>query len=271
MGSSGDGAAAVGARPVEPGPAPVSGPAAVLDGLPAPLVDVVQVATGHAHRPDPALPRTGGPAGNARLTAWLGLTLLALFLAELVTLVDVGRLVSWHVVIGLLLVPPSLAKTATTGWRMVRYYTGHAAYRAAGPPVLLLRLLGPLVVLGTLAVLATGIAVALVGSPSAYRPFLTVVGQGVSVLTLHQASFIVWAAATGLHVLARLVPARLLVARRPTGGARVAGGPARGLVVALSLAAAAVLAVVLLGHAGSWTHGGPDGGHGDDRPAAQQR
>jgi hypothetical protein len=216
------------------------------------VTDVLEVATGRAHRPDPVLGRTGGPAGNARLTAWLGLTLLALFLAELVTLVDVGRLVSWHIVLGLLLVPPSLAKTATTGWRMVRYYTGHAAYRQAGPPVLLLRLLGPLVVLGTLAVLASGTVVALVGAPSAYRPFVTVVGQGISVLTLHQAGFVVWAAATGLHVLARLVPARLLVAR----GRRLPGRSGRALVVGASLAAAGVLAVVVLGLAGSWTSGG---------------
>ncbi len=265
MGTSSE-SAALGVRPDEPAAAA----AAPAHGLPGPLADVLDVATGAAHRPDPALPRTGGPAGNARLTAWLGLTLLALFLGELVTLVDVGRLVSWHIVIGLLLVPPSLAKTATTGWRMVRYYTGHAAYRQAGPPVLLLRLLGPLVVLGTLGVLATGTVVALVGTPSAYRPFVTVVGQGISALTLHQASFVVWAVATGLHVLARLVPARLLVARGP----RVAGRPARALVITASLAAAAVLAVLVLGLAGSWTHGGADrsggDGPGDERASAQR-
>jgi len=266
MGTSSDSAAALGVRP-EPAPAAAT---PRPGGLPAAIADVLDVATGKAHRPDPTLPRTGGPAGNARLTAWLGLTLLVLFLAELVTLVDVGRLVSWHIIVGLLLVPPSLAKTATTGWRMVRYYTENAAYRQAGPPVLLLRLLGPLVVLGTLAVLGTGTAVALVGAPSAYRPFVTVVGQGISVLTLHQVSFIVWAAATGLHVLARLVPARLLVTRGP----RVAGRPARALVVTTSLAAAGVLAVVVLGLASSWTQGGGDRSGGDgrgDRPAGAER
>lgn len=263
MGASSDTAATVGVRP-DPLPAAAT---PRPGGLPGPLADVLDVAAGKAHRADPALPRTGGPAGNARLTAWLGLTLLALFLAELVTLVDVGRLVTWHIVIGLLLVPPSLAKTATTGWRMIRYYSGQAAYREAGPPVLLLRLLGPLVVLGTLAVLGTGTAVALVGTPSAQQPFVTVVGQGISLLTLHQAGFVVWAAATGLHVLARLVPARLLLARAP----EVAGGGARVLVLTASLAAAAVLAVLVLGLAGSWTHGGgarsDDRGHGDRHSA----
>jgi hypothetical protein len=93
---------------------------------------------------------------------------------------------------------------------------------------------------------------------------VTVVGQGISVLTLHQASFVVWGAATGLHVLARLVPARLLVAQ----GRRVPGGPARALVLSASLTAAAALAVVVLGLAGSWTHGGNhDGEH--DRAGAR--
>src|SRR5436190_22844652 len=81
-------------------------------------------ALGQAHRDDPVLAGTGGPAGNARLTAWTGLLLLALLVAELVTLLDVHNWVSWHVAIGMLLIPPALLKTATTGWRIVRYYTG---------------------------------------------------------------------------------------------------------------------------------------------------
>lgn len=92
--------------------------------LPPPVTDVVQAAAGRTHRADAVLPGTGGPAGNAQLTAWLGLVLLALFLAQLVTLLDVRGLISWHLAIGLLLVPPALVKMATTGWRMARYYTG---------------------------------------------------------------------------------------------------------------------------------------------------
>jgi len=79
------------------------------------VTDVVGTALGRARRSDPVLPRTGGPAGNARLTAWIGLGLLIAFLAELVTLLDVAGLISWHIIIGVLLVPPALAKTATTG------------------------------------------------------------------------------------------------------------------------------------------------------------
>src|SRR4051812_11851259 len=100
--------------------------------------DTVAVALGQGHRDDPVGARTGGPAGNARLTAWLGLLLLVLFLAELVTLLDVRGLVTWHIAIGVLLVPPTLAKTASTGWRVVRYYTHTGPYVQAGPPPLLL-------------------------------------------------------------------------------------------------------------------------------------
>lgn len=46
-------------------------------GLPPVLNDVVTTAIGAAHRDDSVEPRSGGPAGNARLTAWAGLFLLA--------------------------------------------------------------------------------------------------------------------------------------------------------------------------------------------------
>src|SRR5690242_3798644 len=68
-------------------------------------------AIGRTHRDDPVRPGTGGPAGNARLTAWTGVVLLALFVAELVTLLDVRGLIGWHVAVGVLLVPPALVKT----------------------------------------------------------------------------------------------------------------------------------------------------------------
>ncbi len=167
------------------------------------VTDVVGTAVGRARRGDPVLPRTGGPAGNARLTASIGLGLLIAFLAELVTLLDVTGLISWHIVIGVLLVPPALVKTATTGWRILRYYTGNRAYRQAGPPPLLLRLLGPVVVLTTLTVLSSGLVLIAVGPDATFTPLLTVAGQQISWLTLHQITFIAWGVATGLHVLAR--------------------------------------------------------------------
>lgn len=96
--------------------------------------DTLDEATGRRRRRDPVRPRTGGPAGNAVLTAWTGLLLLALFLAELVTLLDVHGLISWHIALGALLIPPALFKTATTGWRIIHYYVGDRDYVDAGPP-----------------------------------------------------------------------------------------------------------------------------------------
>ena len=89
--------------------------------IPQPVQDVIADAVGHSHRDDAILPRTGGPAGNAVLTAWTGLVLLGLSLAELVTLLSVHRLIGWHIVIGTLLVPPALLKTVSVGWRVVWY------------------------------------------------------------------------------------------------------------------------------------------------------
>ncbi len=67
------------------------------------VTDVVATAVGHAHRAHRTPPRTGGPAGYAQLTAGIGLGLLIVFLAELVALLDVTGLTSWHIVIGVLL------------------------------------------------------------------------------------------------------------------------------------------------------------------------
>src|SRR4051812_25222755 len=98
------------------------------------VAETISVALGRAQRDDPVVGANGGPAGNAGLTAWTGLLLLALGIAELLPLVDTGGLISCHVAGGALLAPPALVKTATTGWRVVRYYRGNPAYSEAGPP-----------------------------------------------------------------------------------------------------------------------------------------
>jgi hypothetical protein len=220
--------------------------------------ELVDEAIGRAHRTDPVLPRTGGPAGNARLTAWTGLVLLVLVLAELVTLLDVRGLISWHVALGVLLVPPALLKTATTGWRFLRYYTRGPHYVTAGPPVLVLRLLGPLVVLSTLGLLGSGLVLIALGEERSRSTLVTLLGQRIDWVSLHQALFVVFAVVTGVHVLARLVPAAMLVSGRrtenPGPAARVPGGSARLAVVVLALAAAGVATALILPAASSWQH-----------------
>ncbi len=229
------------------------------------LEGYVAEATGKGHRPDPVLPTTGGPAGNAVLTAWTGLVLLVLFLAELLTLFDVRGLISWHVAVGAILVPPALLKTATTGWRVVQYYRGHEHYGAAGPPPTVLRWLGPLVVASTLGLLASGALLILLGEQAGRQELFSVVGQRVGWVTVHQGLFVVWGVATGLHLLGRIVPALRLTMRRgaavPVPGALTRIGL---LVVAAALAV--VLAVVLVRADGSWQH---DDRFRPDRTASQ--
>ena len=179
--------------------------------------DALREAKG-SHRRDPVTARTGGPAGNAVLTAWTGARPAgAVKLAELVTLLDLSGLISWHVVIGIVLVPVALLKTATTGLRIIRYYLGDRLYRRAGPPPLLLRLLGPLVVLFTVALLGSGVLMVAVGPQTARQGFVTVVGHPLSLVSVHAGLAVCWAVVTGLHVL---------------GQTRI-GSPDRGLALAV--------------------------------------
>jgi hypothetical protein len=230
--------------------------------------DAVEAASGRHQRRDAVAPVHGGPAGNASLTAWTGLLLLVLFLAELVTLLNVRHLITWHLVLGVLLIPPALLKTATTGWRIVRYYSGNAAYGQAGPPPMALRVLGPLVVLSTLGVLASGVALVVIGPGSSRTQLVQALGHRVDAVTIHQVSFVLWAVATGLHVVGRLVPAlRLTVARGSSAAERIPGVRLRALTFVGIVVLAAVSGVVVSEAAGSWR---TQESHQFDRPPGLQ-
>src|SRR5450432_1842591 len=123
---------------------------------------------------------SGGVAGNSRLTAVTAAVLLVLLAVEGFTLLSLQSLLSWHIFVGMLLVPIVVLKVASTGYRFVRYYAGDRDYVRAGPPTTALRLLGPIVIVSTAGLFATGVALAAAGP-----------GGGV-VLGLHKASFIVW-------------------------------------------------------------------------------
>jgi hypothetical protein len=224
----------------------------IVDGVPEALNELLATAAGRTQRDDPVRPRTGGPAGNARLTAWTGLMLLVFFLAETATLVSVGSLITLHILIGAFLVPLVVLKTATTGWRIARYYVGSDDYRQAGPPPLLLRLLGPIVVLTSLAIVGSGLALIAVGR-SAHTPIFTVGGFSVSALTIHQASFIAWTAATVIHLLARTVPA-VKLARGEPHHTHVAGAGLRALTLVGTVALGVAVALLVLHLSGDWTH-----------------
>ena len=80
-----------------------------------------------------------------------------------VTIVRIGQMLDAHMFIGMLLLGPVALKMGSTGYRFVRYYAGNAAYRIKGPPPIELRLLAPFVVVLTVAVFGTGVALLLVG------------------------------------------------------------------------------------------------------------
>jgi hypothetical protein len=191
-----------------------------------------------------------GTVRNERLTATNGVVLIVLLLIEGVTILFLRPLLPVHIFVGMLLIPPVALKLATTGYRMLRYYTGHAAYVDRGPPHILMRALAPLLVVATVSLLSTGVALLVLGPHS---------GRGI-VLGLHKLSFIVFLAVAGVHVLAYLprVP-RLVLAR--------AGAARRLALVGASVAAGLVLAGATYSLAGPWLHHHePDG---DDHAAAQ--
>ena len=108
--------------------------------------------------------RAPGVEGNTRLTSATGMVLLVLLAVEGVTILSVRQMITLHIVVGVLLLGPVLLKTGSTMYRFTRYYTGAASYRRKGPPHPLLRVLGPLVILSSLALLGTGIALIVVGT-----------------------------------------------------------------------------------------------------------
>jgi hypothetical protein len=117
--------------------------------------------------------------------------LLILLAAEGLTVLRIGRLLTWHFFLGMLLLGPIAVKAGSVCYRFFRYYTGSAPYRRNGPPAPLLRVLGPVIMLLTACVFGSGVMLAILG-PAGRGPWLTV----------HKGSFILWFGAMAIHVLA---------------------------------------------------------------------
>jgi hypothetical protein len=178
--------------------------------------------------------RLGGSDGNERLTAVVASVLLVLLALEGATLLAIGRFVVPHIFIGFLLIPLVLLKLGSTSWRTVRYYRGLEDYVRRGPPTMLLRVVvAPLTVASTVALFATGVAVAVAG------------GRGL-LLGLHKASFVVWLGVMSVHVLAHVwkLP-RLLPDRLPGRTARLAA-------VSAALVTGGVVSTAMLPVADHW-------------------
>jgi hypothetical protein len=190
-----------------------------------------------------------------------GAVLLVLLAVEGFTILRVGRLLTLHFFLGMLLLGPVALKAGSVIYRFVRYYTGSAPYRSKGPPALLLRLLGPVIILLTACVFGSGVMLAVTGPR-----------QGPWLL-LHKASFILWFCAMAIHVLAyvprlpRLLAAEARGVARPGGAAggnagagrharramEVLGGRGtRLLLLTASLLAGLVIALLTVHLEGQW-------------------
>jgi hypothetical protein len=182
---------------------------------------------------------------NARLTGAAGIVVLILLLGELVTVVlGAASVLSLHVAIGLILVPPVVVKLASTTWRMVNYYLGAVAYKHRGPPPTPARVLGPALSLAIVLLLASGIALIL-GPSSLHRAAL-----GVHKVTFYLALLLIVG-----HLAMHLTRAVRLAARdwvNRRGAAPLVR--ARWTAIVGSVLLGALLALALAGHAEPYLH-----------------
>jgi hypothetical protein len=205
----------------------------------------MQFARGAAVRPAQAVANADadGVEANARLTSSVALLLLILLAAEGLTLPAIRALLRPHVYIGFALIPPVALKVGSTLYRFARYYTRAPAYRQKGPPPTLLRMLGPVVVLSTVLLLASGVALL----------FFTATWQQ-RMLTLHKASFILWFGAMTVHVVAHIVETAQLGPRDwlRQGNRSLPMAAGRRWIIAASVLGGALLGAWGLGHIGGW-------------------
>ena len=129
--------------------------------------------------------------------------------------------------------PPVVLKLAATGYRFARYYTRSVAYRLAGPPPALMRLVvAPVLVASTLAVFVTGIELWLFGRR-----------YGSGWMTAHTLSAVVFMLAAGAHVLGHMRRSAQVTAEEIVPAqSRVAAVLTRRSLLVASLVLGAVLA-----------------------------
>ena len=139
-------------------------------------------------------PPIGGVDGNERLTSLVAAVLLILLFLVGLTVPVANAQTRLHVFVGVVVIPPVLLMVASTSWRFIKYYAGNFSYRRKGPPVLLLRLLGPVLVVVTLIMLFSGVGL-VIGAPRSLHPRLS---------QIHHASFLLWFVITAVHVVGHL-------------------------------------------------------------------
>ncbi|HET8537903.1 MAG TPA: hypothetical protein VFL73_12055 [Solirubrobacteraceae bacterium] len=189
-------------------------------------------------------PRHGGSRGNELLTSANAVLLLALLLAQGVTVLALDSMIHIHLFVGVVLLGPVALKLSSTGYRFARYYTGAREYRAAGPPPTLLRAIAPIFVFATVGLFGSGIAMLLRG-------------EGGGLLgSVHVASFWVWLGCLAVHVTFNAREVMTMVRSHWLAHARerVAGAELRAALVLGSLLGGVLLAIALLSKITGW-HG----------------
>jgi len=196
-----------------------------------------------------------GTDGNERLTALTGSLLFVLLAAEGVTILTLHSLLTAHVFIGVLLIPPILLKLGSTGYRFARYYRHDRAYRAAGPPITPMRILAPFLVLLTVLVFASGVALVISGTRNG-NPFLAI----------HKVSFVLWLIVAAIHILyylariPRVLRAEVVPSRRRRRSAANRGLRFAALAGALVVGVGLGFAFIPFAH--TWEQKNPPGHNG---------
>lgn len=202
--------------------------------------------------------RPFNPDGNERLVSAAGLVLLALSVVELATLVlGLQHFLSLHVFIGLVLLPPIALKIAGTGWRFARYYSRNQAYRMKGAPELAMRMLAPLLVLMTIVLFGSGVAMGFTH------------GRALEIARrLHGPAAFLWTVLVAAHVLVYLGRAVRSTAADivPATRRNAAGAKTRAYVLAVVIAGGLVLGAATLPVQRHWLHL-PSRHHHDAAPA----
>lgn len=190
----------------------------------------------------------GGVRGNRVLTATFGIVLLVLLAVQVLSALwfalnsynlptpggpffEVVRPV--HFFVGFLLFPLIGLKLASVGYRFARYYTRNPAYRDAGAPNPVLRLIAPLLVLSAVVLFASGVEM------WSFRNDF-----GVTWIAVHDIAAFTFVALLLVHVVLHYRQAqRDVVAevRAPAAGAitrrtLLAGGAVAGLTLAVGAA-----------------------------------
>jgi hypothetical protein len=129
----------------------------------------------------------------ARLLALLGSVLLVGLIVEGVTIVLIGQMIALHIVLGMILLPIMGYKIVVASYRFAMYYLGAPDFKHAGPPELILRVIGPLLVVTTVVVMVSGIVLVYARPDTPTAAFW---------LNIHRDDFVVWFGLMAFHVLA---------------------------------------------------------------------